>query len=86
MRIERVELRHVEMPLVNYFETSFGRQEVRQLIIVGIFGEGLSGYGEVPVMEFPGYSYETVGTAWHVLRFLFRRFWEKIGSTRLARP
>jgi len=50
MRIERVELRHVEMPLVNYFETSFGRQEVRQLIIVGIFGEGLSGYGEVPVM------------------------------------
>ncbi len=71
MRIERVELRHVEMPLVNYFETSFGRQEVRQLIIVGIFGEGLSGYGEVPVMEFPGYSYETVGTAWHVLRDFF---------------
>lgn len=71
MRIERVELRRLEMPLVDYFETSFGREELRQVIIVGIFGEGLSGYGEVPVMEFPGYSYETVGTAWHVLRDFF---------------
>ena len=65
LRIERVELRRLESPW-DYFETNFGREELRQVIIVGIFG-GAVRYGST-VMEFPGYSYETV-TAWHVLRF-----------------
>ena len=45
MRIERVELRHVEMPLVNYLRPVLaGRKFATNYC--GIFGEGLSGYGK----------------------------------------
>ncbi|MEW6622205.1 MAG: o-succinylbenzoate synthase [Bacillota bacterium] len=81
MKIEKVEIRRVEMPLVGYFETSFGREDIRHAVIVGVHGEGLDGYGEAPVMEYPGYSYETVGTAWHVIKEYFapmvmKKAWE----------
>ena len=32
------------------------------------FADGLVGYGECPADRDPGYSYETVGTAWHILQ------------------
>ena len=68
MRIERVELRHIQMPLVHPFETSFGRQEKRDAIIVKLFSQGVVGYGETASMAGPWYSYETVETCWHVQR------------------
>lgn len=68
MKIEKVEIRQVELPLLSYFETSFGRDEVRKALIIGIHSEGLDGYGEVVASEFPGYSYETLGTALHVIK------------------
>jgi len=67
MKIESIELREIELPLVAPFATSFGAQTERTCIIVAIHGEGLAGYGECVAMEGPWYSYETVGTAWHVL-------------------
>lgn len=67
MKIEKIEIRKVELPLLSYFETSFGRDETRKALIIGIHGEGLDGYGEVVASEFPGYSYETLGTAIHVI-------------------
>jgi O-succinylbenzoate synthase len=68
VRIERVELRHIRLPLVHPFETSFGRQEERDTIIVKLFSQGLVGYGETASMAGPWYSYETIETCWHVQR------------------
>jgi O-succinylbenzoate synthase len=68
MRIEQVEIRHVEMPLLHPFETSFGREEVRTTILVAVRGEGLTGWGEAATSAGPWYEYETVETCWHVLR------------------
>jgi O-succinylbenzoate synthase len=68
MRIDQIELRQVDMPLVHPFETSFGREVVRQTVIVGVRGAGLRGWGEAATMAGPWYEYETVETCWHVLR------------------
>jgi len=71
VRIERAELRVVELPLVFPFETSFGREETKTCVLVRLFSGGLEGWGEAPVGAAPLYNEETVGTAWHVLeRFI----------------
>lgn len=67
MKIEAVELRQIEMELVEPFETSGWRETIRPAIIVSIYSEGLTGYGECVAGAGPWYSYETVQTAWHVL-------------------
>jgi O-succinylbenzoate synthase len=68
MRVERIEIRHTKMELVSAFETSMGVEAFEDHIIVRVDGEGLTGWGEVPVEEAPLYSPETIGTAWHILR------------------
>jgi O-succinylbenzoate synthase len=67
MRIEQIEIRHIQLPLVHPFETSFGREEVRQTIVVSVRGEGMTGWGESATSAGPWYGYETVETCWHVL-------------------
>ncbi|HSB64956.1 MAG TPA: o-succinylbenzoate synthase [Anaerolineales bacterium] len=67
MKITRINLYHLRMPLLSAFETSFGRSETRDCVLVEAFAGNLVGYGECPVDRDPGYSYETVGTAWHIL-------------------
>jgi O-succinylbenzoate synthase len=67
MRIEQIEIRYLEMPLVQPFETSFGREEARQTIVVAVRGEGVTGWGEAATSAGPWYEYETVETCWHVL-------------------
>lgn len=68
MKIERIELHHIDMPLVHPFETSFGREFTRPCVLVSVHGDGLTGWGECTVGAGPWYSSETVETAWHVLR------------------
>ncbi|KAA3648016.1 MAG: o-succinylbenzoate synthase [Chloroflexi bacterium] len=68
MRIERLDLHHLRMPLKSAFETSFGRIETRDCILVAAYADGLVGYGESAADRDPGYSYETSGTAWHILQ------------------
>ena len=68
MKISSLTLYHVSMPLVAPFETSFGRETMRECIIVELRADGLSGYGECVASREPGYSYETSGTAWHILK------------------
>ena len=68
MKIERIELHHVEMELVHPFETSFGREFTRSCVLVSVQGDGLTGWGECPVDAGPWFSSETIETAWHVLR------------------
>jgi len=68
MRVERVELRWIRMPLKEPFETSFGREHEREAILVTVYADGLEGWGEVVASRDFGYSYETVETAAYVLR------------------
>ena len=67
MKIERIQLSHISMPLAHPFETSFGRQTHRDCILVAAFAGGLVGWGECVATKQPAYSYETIGTSWHIL-------------------
>ena len=68
MQIDRIKLRRIRMPLVHFFETSFGRTYEREMIIVEAVSEGLSGWGEVTCGEKPFYNEEWTGSAWMILR------------------
>jgi O-succinylbenzoate synthase len=68
VRIERIELRMVQLPLVRFFETSFGRIDDRTFIIVRAEEDGAAGLGECVADVDPFYSAETTTTAWHVIR------------------
>ena len=68
MKIERVTIHHLSMPLVSPFETSFGRSVDRECLLITIEAEGITGYGECVADRDPGYSYETTGTAWHIIK------------------
>jgi o-succinylbenzoate synthase len=68
MRIERVTLRQIRMPLVHFFETSFGRTTERDIILVEVTGGGASGWGEVTAGENPFYNEEWTASAWLILR------------------
>ena len=71
LRIDGIDLRLVRLELVEPFETSFGRVSSRLIMLVRMEGEGLEGWGEIVAAEQPLYSYETVGTAVHVVREFF---------------
>ena len=58
IRIERVVLRQIRMPLVHFFETSFGRTYERQIVLVEVVANGVSGWGEVTAGENPFYNEE----------------------------
>lgn len=66
--IERVELLLLRLPYVHFFETSFGREDEREFILVKVHSGGICGYGEVVADKSPLYSYETTSTAWSVLK------------------
>ncbi|HWR13627.1 MAG TPA: o-succinylbenzoate synthase [Terriglobales bacterium] len=67
MKIEAITLREIQMPLVHFFETSFGRTTGRRIILVTVHGEGVEGWGECVAGEHPHYSDESVDTAWYTL-------------------
>jgi O-succinylbenzoate synthase len=67
VRIERIELRLLRLPLVRFFETSFGRIHERPFILVFVEGEGVTGVGECVAEANPYYGSETTTTAWHII-------------------
>ena len=68
LRIERVVLRQIRMPLVHFFETSFGRTTERQMVLVEAISGGVSGWGEVTAGENPFYNEEWTESAWLIVR------------------
>jgi len=68
MRIDQIELREIGLRLRFRFETSFGVEQDRRVLLVTVRGEGGEGVAECVAGEAPGYSYETVDGAWGVLR------------------
>jgi o-succinylbenzoate synthase len=67
VRIDRIELRLLRLPLVHFFETSFGRVTDKRFLLVRLFAGGLESWGECVADETPYYSAETNETAWHVI-------------------
>jgi o-succinylbenzoate synthase len=68
MKLERIVLHRIRMPLVRFFETSFGRTTERDIILVEVQAEGVAGWGEVTAGENPLYNEEWTDSAWLVLR------------------
>ena len=69
MKIEKVELFLCRLPLVHFFETSFGRSYDRTFVLVRVEGGGHEGWGESVAEANPYYSSETTDTVWHILEF-----------------
>jgi O-succinylbenzoate synthase len=67
VRIERIELRLLRLPLVRFFETSFGRIYDRPFVLVRVDEDGATGLGECVADANPFYSSETTRTAWHII-------------------
>ena len=56
MKIEAITLRELQIPLVHFFETSFGRTYNRRVLLVTLHCNGLEGWGECVAGEDPYYS------------------------------
>ncbi len=67
MKIEAITLREIHLPLVHFFETSFGRTYSRRILLVTIHAQGVEGWGESVVGEDPFYSSEWIDSAWPTL-------------------
>ncbi len=69
MIISRIELREIHLPLIHFFETSFGRTTERRIILVRVIDkDGAEGWGECTAGEGPFYSEEWTETAWATLK------------------
>src|ERR1700683_1431796 len=64
MQIEAITLREIQMPLVHFFETSFGRTYSRRILLVTVHCEGVKGWGEGVAGEDPFYSSEWIDSVW----------------------
>ncbi len=68
IKLDSITLRQIRMPLVHFFETSFGRTYERHMVLVEVKADGLSGWGEVTAGENPFYNEEWTDSAWLILR------------------
>src|SRR4030095_3700530 len=67
--IESIELREIRLPLVHFFETSFGRTTERRIVLARVIdSDGAEGWGECTAGEGPFYSNEWTETAWTTLK------------------
>ena len=68
MRLRKITLREIHLRLLSPFETSFGKSDLRRILLFEADVDGVTGWGESTAGENPFYSYETVETAWLILR------------------
>ena len=68
MKLSRITLRQIRLPLMHFFETSFGRTTERHMVLVEVEGEGAAGWGECVAGENPFYNEEWTDSAWLILQ------------------
>ena len=69
MNISSIELREICLPLIHFFETSFGRTTERRIILARVSDtDGAEGWGECTAGEGPFYCEEWTETAWTTLK------------------
>jgi O-succinylbenzoate synthase len=67
MKVESITLHRIGMPLVRPFETSFGRETARVVLLVHLVTDVGDGWGECVAGSTPGYSSEYVAGCAHVI-------------------
>jgi O-succinylbenzoate synthase len=67
MKVESITLHRIAMPLVRPFETSFGRETERVVLLVHLVTDVSEGWGECVAGSSPGYSSEYVEGCAHVI-------------------
>lgn len=67
MKVESIELHRIGMPLVRPFETSFGRETERDVLLVRLRTDVGDGWGECVAGSSPSYSSEYVEGCAHVI-------------------
>jgi len=69
--VEKIDLFLCRLPLVHFFETSFGRSYDRTFVLIRLEGahDGtpVEGWGEAVAEANPYYSSETTETVWHII-------------------
>lgn len=74
MIISAIELREIRLPLVHFFETSFGRTTGRRIVLVRVIDkDGAEGWGECTAGEGPFYCDEWTETAWATIKMFLAR-------------
>ena len=68
MKIERAEMRLIKMPLLHPFETSFGIDTERTIILITLFSGGLEGIAESVMDPLPLFREETIDGAWALIK------------------
>jgi O-succinylbenzoate synthase len=67
--ISSIELREIRLPLIHFFETSFGRTTERRIVLARVVDhDGAEGWGECTAGEGPFYCEEWTETAWATLK------------------
>jgi O-succinylbenzoate synthase len=64
LKVEAITLREIHMPLVHFFETSFGRTYSRRILLLTVHSDGVDGWAESVASEDPYYSSEWIESAW----------------------
>ncbi len=83
VRIERVELFRLRLPLKRAYETSGSKETHQTRVIARVESEGEVGWGESVAPELPWYSAETPWTVWYALE---RILVPRLLRARLERP
>src|SRR5690606_38126408 len=75
IRLDRIVLREIRLPLVEPFRISSGEMRERRIMLCELQdADGASTWSECVVDDAPNYSYETFDTAWPtIVRFLAPR-------------
>ncbi|MEA2063809.1 MAG: o-succinylbenzoate synthase [Gemmatimonadota bacterium] len=71
MKISKLEVYHIRLPLTHHFEISSGRLTHIDSILVRIRSRGEQGWGEAPPWNTPIYGHETAETAYHIIKDIF---------------
>lgn len=68
MKLEKIEILELALPMITTFETSFGVVADKHTVLVkATDADGVVGYGEAPALHAPLYTPETSGTAKYIL-------------------
>jgi len=69
VRLDKITLRHIKMPMKAPFTTSFGTIDEKELLLIEAKDEsGVIGWGETVAFVAPWYTEETLKTTWHMLK------------------
>jgi o-succinylbenzoate synthase len=69
LQIQSIELREIRLPLLHFFETSFGRTTERRIVLARVVdSDGAEGWGECTAGEEPFYSSEWTDSVWSTLQ------------------